>query len=121
MSKIASFKCLKDRRGVLVALKAQFLGAAHWDKKVNIHDAVLREHVFNGRSGTTMHKCVVAHCAAFNGLQRCSDHVICTIPDERKHVTFLADRMPNCNDADVRAALANIRLDDSTTGMRNDY
>ena len=55
-SMIASFKHVKDRCGALAALNAQFAGAAHWDKEVKVHDAVLRDCVFNGRSGTTIHK-----------------------------------------------------------------
>jgi hypothetical protein len=120
-STMASFKRLKDGRGALAALKAQFAGAAHWEKEVKVHDAVLRERVFNGRSGTTIHKFVAAHCTDFHGLHRCSDHVICTIPDGRERVTFLEDGMEECNDAEVKAALANICLNDSPTGMRNDF
>ena len=58
---------------------------------------------------------------AYHGLQLCSEHVTCTVPDERTRVGFLADAMKECNDADVKAALANIRLQDTAQGMRNQF
>ena len=121
VSTISSFQRVKDGHGALVALKAQFSGAAHWDKEVKVHDAVLRDRVFNGRSGTTMHKFVAAHHAAFHGLQKCTNHVTCTGPGGRESVSFITDGMAKYNDADIKAALANICLDDSPTGMRNDF
>ena len=118
-STIASFKRAKDWRGAPAALNAQFAGATHWDKEVKVYDAVGRDHVFNGCSGTRMHKFVAAHCAVYHGLQRCATNVTCTVPDGREHVNFLTDGMAECNDVGVKAALANIFLGDSPTGMRN--
>ena len=95
------------------------MDAGHWDKGVKAHDAALKDCVFNGCSGTAMHKFVAAHHAAYHCLQRCTTNVTCTVPDGREHLTFLTDRMAECNDADVKAALTNICFNDSPTGMRS--
>ena len=58
---------------------------------------------------------------AYHGLQLCSEHVTCTVPNERERVGFLTEAMRECNDADVKAALANIRLQDTAQGMRNQF
>ena len=61
-----SFKRVKDGRGALAVLNAQFAGATHWDKEMKVYDAVLRDRVFSGHIGTTMYKCATAHCAAYH-------------------------------------------------------
>ena len=49
-STIAPFKRSKDGRGALFALKAQFAGAAHWDREVQ----VMNDFMTNSRwTGTT--------------------------------------------------------------------
>ena len=60
-STTASFKRVKDGPGALTALKTQFVGDGHLDKTFKVHDTVLRDPVFNGRSGTIMHKFLAAH------------------------------------------------------------
>ena len=106
MLTIASLKWFKDGRGVLTAPTAQFVGASHWNKEVKVHNTAPRKRVTNGRSRTTMYNFVAAHCAAFCGLQRCSDHVISIIPDGREHVTFFTDGIVECNNTDTKASLA---------------
>ena len=54
-------------------------------------------------------------------MQLCAEHVTCTVPDERTRVGFITDAMRECNDPDVKAALANIHLQDTPTGMRNNF
>ena len=72
---ITSFKRVKDSHRALVVLNAQLTGAVHWDNEVKVHDAVLRDRVFNGFSGTTMHKMFAVHRTAFRVLQRCATNI----------------------------------------------
>ena len=105
----------------MAALKAQFTGATHWDKEVKVHDTVLRDCIFNGRSGNILQNFVATHCAAFHRLQICATIVTCIVPDGRERVTFLTDGMAKCNDANVKATLVKNCLDDPPTGMRNKF
>ena len=128
-STIAPFKRSKDGRGALKALKAQFSGNAHWDEEIKKHEDFLRNRIFMGRSGHTLHAFVAGHRAAFHGLQRAKEHIAVELPNERTRVKYLMDNMKECNDKDVTAALAAIRQDDTMTaganptpsGMRNNF
>ena len=125
-STIAPFKRAKDGRGALVALKAQFAGPAHWDREVKNMSDFLLTNRWTGTTGFTLHQFLAKHRAAFNSLQRCSEHVAVELPNERTRVGYLLENI-ECNDKDVTAALSHIRLDDTVdatgtpTGKRNDF
>ena len=116
-SKISSFKRVKDGRRALLVHNAQLLDAVHWDKEVKVHDVVFRDWVFNGHSRTTMHTVAAAHRATLHVLQRCATNATCNIPDGREHVIIHTAGMAECNDANVKAALANSCLNDSPAGI----
>jgi hypothetical protein len=124
---IAPFKRSKDGRGALLALKAQFAGPAHWDREVKQMNEFLLNNRWTGTTAFTLQQWLAKHRAAFNTLQRCADHVLAELPNERTRFGYVLDNI-DCNNNDVAAALSSIRLDDTTdpttgdpTGMRNDF
>ena len=53
-------------------------------------------------------------------LEQCRVHVKCVVPDERARVGYLLENIEN-NDADLRAAVASIKMDDKPTGLRENF
>ena len=119
-STIAPFKRSKDGRGALFALKAQFAGAAHWDREVRTMTDFIHNSRFTGTTGFSLHAFLAKHRASYHTLQRCAEHVQVEIPNERSRVGYLLDNI-DCQDRDVTTALSHIRLDDTQQGMRSDF
>ena len=115
---IAPFKRAKDGRGAFLALKAQHCGAAMWESEIKTQLDFLMNRKFTGGSSTTLATFLSMHRTAFTQLQRCHEMVPCQIPDDRARVGYLIDNI-DCDDHDVRAALAAIKLQDP--GMRTDF
>ena len=119
-STIAPFKRAKDGRGALLALQAQFAGAAHWDREVKLMSDFLTNSRWTGTTAFSLHAFLAKHRASYHTLQRCADHVQIELPNERTRVGYLLENI-DCSDKDVTTALSHIRLDDSVTGMRSDF
>ena len=119
-STIAPFKRAKDGRGALMALQAQFAGAAHWDREVKIMSDFMSNSRWTGTTAFSLHAFLAKHRASFHTLQRCAEHVQIELPNERTRVGYLLENI-DCPDKDVTTALSHIRLDDSLTGMRSDF
>ena len=119
-STIAPFKRTKDGRAALFALKAQFAGAAHWDREVKTMTDFITNSRWTGTTAFTLHAFLAKHRASYNTLQRCAEHVQIELPNERSRVGYLLDNI-DCSDKDVTTALSHIRLDDTPTGMRMDF
>ena len=119
-STITPFKRGKDGRGALMALKAQFAGAAHWDREVKTMSDFISNSRWTGTTAFSLHAFLAKHRASFHTLQRCAEHVQIELPNERTRVGYLLENI-DCHDKDVTTALSHIRLDDSPTGMRSDF
>ena len=119
-STIAPFKRMKDGRGALAALKAQFAGRAYWDKEVRLSNDFLMNTKWNGMTAFTLHGFLAKHRASYNTLQRCADHVPVELPSDRTRVGYLISNI-ECQDKDVTTAISHIRLDDGANGMREDF
>ena len=119
-STIAPFKRAKNGRGALMALKAQFAGAAHWDREVKIMSDFMSNSRWTGTTAFSLHAFLAKHRASFHTLQRCAEHVQIELPNERSRVGYLLENI-DCSDKDVTTALSHIRLDDSVGGMRSDF
>ena len=117
---ITPYRRTKDGRGAYMALKEQHTGPAMWDKKKTTAMEFLQSRKFSGTSSMTLESFLGQHRSAFVTLQRCSDNVSCQLPDERSRVQYLLDNI-QVEDANVRAALSSIRMDDTPTGMRNKF
>ena len=104
----------------LMALKAQFAGAAHWDREVKIMSDFMSNSRWTGTTAFSLHAFLAKHRASFHTLQRCAEHVQIELPNERTRVGYLLANI-DCHDKDLTTALSHICLDDSLTGMRSDF
>ena len=118
---LSPFKIIKYSRSTMIAMKVQFTGPAHWDEEAkNINDMMMNRK-FTGQGNQTLHSFAGQQRASFHSLQRCADHIVLEVPNERTCVGYLLDNSKECPDKDVTAAIAAIRLDNSAGGMRNDF
>lgn len=117
---IAPFKRRRDGRGAFMALKAQFAGPAMWDQEARTSNEFMLSRKFSGGTSLTLERYLGQHRAAHVSIERCAEHVQCQVHDERTRVGYLLDNI-EVGDADVKAALAAIRSDDTPTGMRNNF
>ena len=117
---IAKFKMAKDGRGAYEALKHQHAGKAMWDQQAaKCHEFMLNRK-FTGGTEMTLERYIQQHQAAHVALEQCRVHVKCVVPDERARVGYLLENIKN-NDADLRAAVASIKMDDKPTGLRENF
>ena len=117
---IAPFKRRRDGRGAFMALRAQFAGPAMWDQEARTSNEFLLTRKFTGGTSLTLERYLGQHRAAHVSIERCAEHVQCQVHDERTRVGYLLDNI-EVGDADVKAALAAIRGDDTPTGKRNNF
>ena len=103
-----------------MALKEQHTGPAMWDKKKTSTMEFLQSRKFLGTGTNTLESFLGQHRAAYATLQRCADNVNCQLPDERSRVQYLLDNI-QADDSNVKAALSSIRMNDTPTGMRNNF
>ena len=117
---IITYKRTKDGRGALAALKAAFAGRAMFDADKKTHQDFLLNRKWTGTNNFTLEKFLNQHRSAYSGLQRCAENVTTQMPDERTRVQYLMDNI-QCNDAGVKAALESIRVDNTPTGLCNNF
>ena len=90
------------------------------NKEVRSSQDFLLNRKFTGGTTLTLERYLSQHRAAYVSLQRCAENVDIEIPNERSRVGYLIENI-ECSDADVKAAIAAIKLDDSAGGLRNDF
>ena len=56
----------------------------------------------------------------FVSMQQCAEHLEYQLPNEHTRVGYLLDGI-QCSDAGLQAAMASVRTDDGTMGMRNTF
>ena len=117
---IAPFKRAKDGRGAYMALRAQHAGSAHWDSTQKIDLDFIMGTKFTGGGQMTLEDYLSRFRQHFVSIQLCAQHVTVAVPTPHSLVGYLLDNI-ECSDADVKAALAAIKLDDGVDGMRNDF
>ena len=117
---ITPYRRTKNGREAFLALKEQHTGPAMWDKKKTTTMEFLQSRKFLGTGTITLESFLGQHRSAYVTLQRCADNVNCQLPDERSRVQYLLDNI-QADDSNVKAALSSIRMDDTPTGMRNNF
>ena len=117
---IITYKRTKNGRSAFAALKAAFAGRAMYDADKKVHQDFLLNRKWTGTANFTLEKFLNQHRAAYSGLERCAENVATQLPDERTRVQYIMDNI-QCNDAGVKAAIESIRVDDTPTGLRNNF
>ena len=117
---IITYKRTKNGRGALGTLKTQFAGKAMFDADKKTHQDFLLNRKWTGTGNFTLERYLNQHRSAYSGLERCAENVATQMPDERTRVQYLLDNI-QCNDPGIKAALESIRVDDTATGLRNNF
>ena len=100
----------KDGRAAYLALISQHAGDDKWEKELKEQENLMKTRVWKGNSNFSLEQFIDQHRAAFISMQQCSEHVPFQLPDEHTRVCYLMDGI-HCNDAEIQAALAAIRMD----------
>ena len=107
----------KDGRAAYLAIVSSHAGK---DKFEQLHKEKLKflaDTKWNGRQ-YALEKFTSQHRSAYTILEECHDHVDFQLPTTHTRVGYLLDNIVN-SDPDLRAALANIRI--NMNGMRSDF
>lgn len=119
-SSIAPFKRTKNGRGALLALKDQHAGKAMWDGEAKRCTDFMLNRKFTGGTSMTLDRFLSVHRQCYVNLERCAENIDIEIPNERTRVGYLIDNI-EVADADVKAAIASIKLDDGPGGLRTNF
>jgi len=117
---IAPFKKRRDGRAAYLALVLHHAGAAYWDAEVKKNFDFLINRLYTDGTSITLELYISQHRRAFTQLQLCAEHVSVQVPQERTRVGYLLTNIVVTN-ADVKAAQAAIKMDDTPTGLRNNF
>jgi hypothetical protein len=119
-SSIAPFKRAKNGRDALLALKEQHAGKAMWDAEAKRCTDFMLNRKFTGGTSMTLDRFLSVHRQCYVNLERCAENIDIEIPNERTRVGYLIDNI-EVADADVKAAIASIKLDDGPGGLRTNF
>lgn len=110
----------KNGRGAFLALKAQHAGDDKWSSELTKQDNVLHNQKWKGQGNYTLEKHCGVHRNAFVQMEAASTHVPYQLPNGYTRVGFLLDSI-ECSDAELQAAMASIKRDKTTGGLREDF
>ena len=68
----------------------------------------------------TLDRFLSVHRQCYVNLERCAENIDIEIPNEHTRVGYLIDNI-EVADADVKAAIASIKLDDGPGGLRTNF
>ena len=114
---IQPFKSKKDERGALLALLFSHVGGDKWESIIKINSAWLMTATWNGKKYSLETFCSY-HRAKHSQLVEASEHVVFQVPNDHTRVTYLIENIEH-QDADLRAAIAQIRT--NSGGTRDDF
>jgi hypothetical protein len=119
-SMLSPFKKKKDGRGAYLSLKSQFTGAALWDAVASEMNEFLMNAKFTGQGNFSLKSYLNKHRNCYVRLERAAEHVQCQLPTQRTRVGYLLKNI-EVEDGGLHAALAGIEMDDTPTGLRNNF
>lgn len=117
---VAPFKKNQDGRGAYMALRAQHAGAAHWDATAKIDQDFLMSTTFTGGGQVSLEDYLSGMRQHYVSLELCSQNVTVALPTQHSLVGYMIENI-QCNDPNVKAAIAAIKLDTGANGMRTDF
>ena len=107
----------KDGRSAWKAMISSHVGKDKWENVQREKMSFLMNTKWNGKT-YSLEKFTTSHRSAFVQLQEAAQHVNFQLPTEHTRVQYLLDNIVH-SDADLRAALASIRI--NVDGMRDDF
>ena len=118
LASITRHQRTQNGRGAYLDLITHHMGSVKWEKMVELAEAVLNLRIWNGRNSRyplRMH--IVRHREAFNDMQRASEHIAFTPPDETTRVRHLMTSIQT-PDPTIISAKTNIHADPT---KKNDF
>lgn len=116
-STIKPYARRKDGRSAWLSMVSSHAGADKWEQLQKEKSHFLSNTKWNGRN-YSLEKFTGLHRSSFVQLQEAALHVNFQLPTQHTRVGYLIDNIHN-SDPDLRAAIANIRLD--TTNLRENF
>ena len=107
---IKPFEAARNGRSAHSAILSQHAGEDKWQKELKEQETMIKTRKWKGNSNFSHEKFVEQHRAAYISMQQCSNHVAYQLPNEQTRVRHLMEAI-ECNDPQLQAALAAIRLD----------
>ena len=120
-SSLKTFQRSKNGREAYLAIISQHAGADKWERELKAQESFLTSRIWKGNTNFSLERFIEQHRSAFISMEQCSQHVAFQLPNEHTRVRYLIDNI-QCNDAELQASLAAIRMD--TTGpdaKRNNF
>jgi hypothetical protein len=107
----------KNGRSAWLSMVSSHAGIDKWEQLHKDKSKFLINTKWNGRN-FSLEKFTGMHRSAYVHLEEAANHVNFQLPTEHTRVGYLIDNLNNA-DPDLRAAIANVRLD--TNGMRSNF
>ena len=117
---IKPFQRSKNGHSARLALTNQYAGNDKWEAEIRKQDDLLHTHVWKGQSNFPLEGFIAQHRNAFISMQQCAKHIAYQLPNELTRVGYLVEGI-QCPDPGLQAAMASMRTDDGTNGMRSDF
>ena len=114
---IQPFKTKKNGRGAWLALLLSHVGDDKWDSIIKTNNSWLMNAKWNGKKYSLETFCSY-HRSKHAQLVEAAEHVNFQVPNEHTRVTYIIDNIEH-QDADLRAAIAQVRTD--ARGTRSDF
>ena len=110
----------KNGRAAYLSIRQQYAGKDKWEAEIKTQDDLLHNRKWKGQSNFPLEKFISQHRNAYVSMVQCSSHVAFQLPNEHTRVGYLLDAI-DTKDHQLSAAIANIQIDDSPNGKRNDF
>ena len=117
---IKPFTMARDGRAAFLAIVAQYAGKDKWDAEIKKHDLMLHTRKWKSNQNFTLEKFVALHRSAWMSLQNCAAHVEVQLPTQYTRVGYILDAIET-SDAELQAAMANVKSDTVVGGKRGDF
>ena len=117
---IKPFQKVRDGRGAWKALTSQYAGKDKWEAEIKCQEQLLQTRIWKGQSNFSLENFISQHRNAYVSMQASAEHVQYQLPNEDSRVGFLLEAI-QCSDPGLQAAMASIKTDNGTEGMRNNF
>lgn len=116
-STVKPYSRRKDGRSAWLSMVSSHAGNDKWEQLQDARSKFLMNTKWNGKN-YSLEKFTGMHRSSYVQLQEAATHVNFQLPTENTRVSYLINNINN-SDPDLRAAIANIRID--TNGMKDDF
>ena len=119
---LKAFKKKKDGRGAWMAIVSQYMSSERWREELKVQERIVTKRVWKGNSSYTLEDHAATHRNANSVMDHAGDEGVVDFnsPEQRRRVERILDSI-ECKDAQLLAAMANVRQDNGPEGMMNNF